>query len=235
MEAICDEYREQLSIDEEWELNMPKHITRRTGLGTNRKYNSVNYYMMSDWDCYTLCLNTHNQINKMAKECELSAGQMFLFWHRFATYCSFQRQSTIIGLSASSLQKWYHETKKKLCVWSDKYLIHGDKNQEQKWNRKTIQNSTPDFITRLHDPMGKGHVILCMDGTYIKTQQNQKNFGLRRLTWSSHKNYTLVKPHLICTLGGLFLFFVFILFLFFLFLFSYCFCFHIFLFLFLNR
>lgn len=199
-----------MDIDEEFEEQYEENIRKNESykLTTNRRYNCVSYYMMSDWDCYTLCLNTHRQIAEMANSCEMAAGQMFLFWHRMYTYCSFEQQSTYFGVSSSQLCKWWKQTKQKLCEWSNKYLINGDVSEpEQPWTAKKIQNCTPNFITRLHDPDRRGHVIVTMDGTYIKTQQNQKNIQLRQLMWSSQKDYTLVKPHLICTLGGLLLLF----------------------------
>jgi len=191
-------------LDKEYKNKLKKnHIRKRKRAPTNRAYNCMNYYMMSYWDCYTLCLNTHEQIAEMAEQCQLVEGQMFLFWNRMYTYCSFEQQSTRFGISAPTLHRWWKETKAKLTKWSDKYLINSGDFEQQPWKAQDIHNETPEFIKRLHDPLKKGHVIITMDGTYIRTQQNQEHHGLRRLMWSPHKRYTLIKPHLICTLSGI--------------------------------
>lgn len=166
--------------------------------------NAVSYYKLSDWDCYTLSLNTHKQIEKMSKECKIAQGQMFLFWNRFYTHSSYEQQSTYFGVTTSTLHRWFQQTKAALLKWSNGYLINGKtKPEDQYWTIQRIHANTPEFIRRLHDPQNKGFSIVAMDGTYIPTQQNQKNWEIRRLMWSQHKKYTLIKPHIVCTLSGL--------------------------------
>jgi len=74
--------------------------------------------------------------------------------------------------------------------------------EDQYWTKKKILNETPHFIKELHDPLHQKLLILTMDGTYIPTQTNQENHVLKKLMWSPQKEYTLIKPHLICTLSG---------------------------------
>ncbi len=87
--------------DEEHKRKMKNHIRRKRGK-SNKKINHISYWKLSDYDCYTMCLNTRSQIKQMAEEVRLSQPKIFFFWHRMFTYCSYEYQSTLFGVSAAA-------------------------------------------------------------------------------------------------------------------------------------
>ncbi len=193
--------------DEEHKRNQKNHIRRKRGK-SNKKINFISYWKLSDYDCYTLCLNTRSQIRQMAEDIQLSQPKVFFFWHRMFTYCSYEYQSTLFGVGASTLHKWFHQTRKRLLIWSNKCLIYDGTSAQQFWTTNKIVQETPQFVVRIHgtDSNGTPQPILTMDGTYVATQNTNEHHGLRHLMWSGQKKYTLCKPHLICTLNGTFFF-----------------------------
>ncbi len=126
--------------------------------------------------------------------------RLFFFLHRMFTYCSYEYQSTLFGIGASTLHKWFQQTRKRLLIWSKKSLIHDGPSVQQTWTMEKIIEETPNFIKRIY---GTLIPILTMDGTYVATQSTKDHHGLRHRMYSGHKGYTLCKPHLICTLTGM--------------------------------
>ncbi len=57
---------------------MKQHIRRKRGK-SNKKINYISYWKLSDYDCYTMSLNTRSQIRQMAEEVQLSQPKIFFF------------------------------------------------------------------------------------------------------------------------------------------------------------
>ena len=169
---------------------------------TNRHINFLSYFKMSSMDCYTLCHNTRQQISSMAAFCELSDELIFFWFHRFYTSVSFARQSIMFGVSASALKKWWPLTTSKLRKWGEQYLINDGPDEEQYWTTERIHAHTTEMAKKLHDPCEEGRTIVVMDGTYIEVRCIMTDHQLKQRTWSQHKHYHLLKPHLtVCTDG----------------------------------